>query len=579
MRISAISFTFLMVSSLSGMEVSLAPSYESPGAVGNLMTWIATVSDTAPGTIWYRFRARDPFGEFKLVRDFSPNPLVDFAAIDHEGVYEMEVTARNLETGESSSSVGSFEFLPRTISEPTVNATAHPLVALFSLPACPEGSAMAVTYRTGTEPAVTTPAKACDGARTMNFLLAGLRSETEYAAQAILLSETGQPYGNAVAFATGMVPDLQVPPSVQATALPTANPVLLTSDGSATDLSGRQIWFNPNPLGNITRTEAGGYFWGYVQDPVADPSYQILRKVDLLGQTILETNAARVNEQLVALGKRPITSFHHEVRPIGGGRVMTLGAVEQILEDVQGAGPVNVLGDMIIVLDQEMNVLWTWDAFDWLDVSKAAVLNEICTPTAGGCPPFYKTPTANDWTHANSLQLTPDGGLLISVRHLDWLVKVDFADGQGDGHVLWRLGKDGDFQLDGVEPSAWFSHQHDGNAEMADPSRIIVFDNGNTRVAQSGPVNSRGQVWKLDESTMAAKPVVNADLGVYALAVGSAQALANGNYHFHAGYVFNGPRRSAYTLEVNRAGVPVYSWQADRLIYRTFRLPDLYHAE
>jgi arylsulfate sulfotransferase len=562
------------------MEVTLTPTYEGPGAVGNLMTWVATVSDSPSGTLWYRFRSRAPYGRFKLVRDFGPNPVIDFAPTDHEGVYEMEVTVRNLDTGEFAASVGAFEFLPRVINEPLANATAHPLVFLFSAPPCREGASMIVQFQTGVEPATLTSPKRCDGARTMNFLLGGLRGGTAYRAHSIVFSRLGQIRGPEVAFETEALLDFHKPPRVLTPgAVPKVNGVLLTSDGMATDLAGNLIWANPNPLSNITRADAGGYFWGYIEEPNVDISYQIIRKVDLLGQTVLETNAARVNEQLTALGKRNITAFHHEVRPIGGGRVMALATNEQLLSDVQGPGAVNILGDMIIVLDEEMNVIWTWDALDHLDISRPAILGETCTPTAGGCPPFYLTPTANDWTHSNALQLTPDGHLLISVRHLDWLLKVDFADGEGDGHIIWRLGKDGDFRLDDPDPNVWFSHQHDGNFEVADPTRLVVFDNGNTRVAQTGRANSRGQVWKLDETNMTAKPVLNADLGVYALAVGSAQALPNGNYHFHAGYVFGGPTPAAYTFEVNRVGSTVYSLQADRLIYRTFRLPDLYSPE
>ena len=234
---------------------------------------------------------------------------------------------------------------------------------------------------------------------------------------------------------------------------------------------------------------------------------------------------------------------------------------------------------MILVFDQDLNVIWTWDALDHLDISRKATLDETCTATGGGCPPFSLTATANDWTHSNALQITPEGNILISVRHQDWVLKLDFSDGLGDGHIIWRLGKGGDFRLDGTDPHLWFSHQHDSNIEMADSTRLALFDNGNTRVADTGGGHSRGQVWSLDETNMVAKPVLNADLGVYAVAVGSAQPLPNGAYHFHAGYVFNGPSQTAHSYEVNRGGSTIYSVQADRLIYRTFRLTDLYSPD
>ena len=84
---------------------------------------------------------------------------------------------------------------------------------------------------------------------------------------------------------------------------------------------------------------------------------QIVREFDLTGMTVLETNAARVNEQLAAMGMRSISAFHHEARRLPDGKILVLAAVEQILTDVQGPGPVDVLGDMIIVMDSNLQVV------------------------------------------------------------------------------------------------------------------------------------------------------------------------------------------------------------------------------
>ena len=81
------------------------------------------------------------------------------------------------------------------------------------------------------------------------------------------------------------------------------------------------------------------------------------------------------------------------------------------MTDVQGPGPVDVLGDMIIVFDPDLQVLWTWDTFDHLDTARLATAGETCTRAGGGCPPFYLADKANDWTHGNAIQLTADGNL------------------------------------------------------------------------------------------------------------------------------------------------------------------------
>jgi hypothetical protein len=230
---------------------------------------------------------------------------------------------------------------------------------------------------------------------------------------------------------------------------------------------------------------------------------------------------------------------------------------------------------MIVVLDSELNVVWTWDAFDHLDVGRAALLGETCGLTTAGCAPFYLSEAVNDWTHGNSIQPTPDGNLLFSARHQDWLVKVDYQSGAGDGHVIWRLGHEGDFTVFSNDPYPWFTHQHDGKYDPADPTALLVFDNGNTRFEKQGG-NSRGQVFKLDEERRTATLMLNADLGVFAPAVGSAQRLANGNYHFDAGYVPEGAALRAFSIEVDTNGQIVFNATIDNLSYRSFRLTDIY---
>jgi hypothetical protein len=233
---------------------------------------------------------------------------------------------------------------------------------------------------------------------------------------------------------------------------------------------------------------------------------------------------------------------------------------------------------MIVVLDKELNVVWTWDTFDWLDVNRKAVLAEDCVPFAGGCPPFYNTASVEDWTHGNSLQLTPDGALLFSMRHQDWVVKINYDWSEGDGHIIWRMGPEGDFTFLGTDdPYPWFSHQHDPNFDWSDPGRMLVFDNGNTRWEQHQEGNSRGQVLRIDEANRTARYELNVDLGVLAAAVGSAQKLANEGYHFDAGYVIQ-PDNSlaAYTIGVDTSGGINYQAKTKGLVYRSFRMSDLY---
>ncbi len=73
------------------MSVSLDPSPVSPVAVGDVVTWTATVTGADPGGLWYRFRARWIGRNFQMIRDFAPNNALDWTASEHEGGYEVEV--------------------------------------------------------------------------------------------------------------------------------------------------------------------------------------------------------------------------------------------------------------------------------------------------------------------------------------------------------------------------------------------------------------------------------------------------------------------------------------------------------
>jgi arylsulfate sulfotransferase len=237
---------------------------------------------------------------------------------------------------------------------------------------------------------------------------------------------------------------------------------------------------------------------------------------------------------------------------------------------VQGSGPVDVLGDMIVVLSPDLQVLWTWDTFDHLDTSRQATLKDQCV--SGGCPPLFLAKNANDWTHGNAVSQTPDGNLLYSSRSQDWVIKIDYGNGEGTGSILWRLGPGGDFQLNSSDASPWFTHQHDPQFQ-ADNMTLVLLDNGNVRNLADPTQNSRGQVLTVNEQTKTAELVLNADLGGFSVALGAAQKLSNGDYHFDLGYLTDG----THSVEVSAAGAMTYLLHSAAPEYRSFRMPDLYN--
>ena len=564
------------------MAVSLASSPPGPTTVGTIVRWTAEVSGGASANLWYRFRLREPDGAFRMIRDFGPVATLDWTSID-EGTHELEVAVRDRSGQEIQTSVSTIDVVSRVVGRPAVFATEQPLVYLFSSPGCDAGRARA-RFESDSGDVQITPSKPCVAGRSLNFYLAGLTPNTTYRANLVVESGRSASSGPVMRFTTT---DASFP------VVPSTGPQRPTLDSErillqtplfyppfATDLDGTLLWVGPTDLAALTRPEPGGTFFG-IADLRVDPALSVLRKFDLVGTTLLETNAARVSEQLVAMGKRPITAFHHEVRTLRDGKIATLGSVEQILTDVQGPGPVDVIGDMIVVLDADLQVVWAWDTFDHLDVTRVALLNEKCL-NSPGCPPYHLAADANDWTHSNSVAEAPDGALILSVRHQDWVVKIDYAGGAGSGDVIWKLGRDGDFTLDSADPDLWFSHQHDASYVPGTDNTISLFDNGNVRLVQNPQATSRGQVLELDEANRTARFVLNADLGVRSSALGSAQKLASGSFHFEAGLIFDGTSASnfvSHAFEVAPSGEVTSPVIVKEAVYRSFRLTSLYGEE
>ena len=77
----------------------------------------------------------------------------------------------------------------------------------------------------------------------------------------------------------------------------------------------------------------------------------------------------------------------------------------------------------------------------------------------------------------------------------------------------------------------------------------------------------------MDEQNRIANLVVNVDMGQYSFALGAAQKLPNGDYHFDVGFLVDG---TSIAVEVDPFGNIVYALHAGAPEYRSFRMRDLY---
>jgi hypothetical protein len=450
-----------------------------------------------------------------------------------EGSYDIQVTVKDSfddTTGESASA----PYRANTRVEGTsavISPTSNPLIALYSAPPS-SGSSMYVQFSTdGTNWSSTASQPIVPGEST-NFLVAGLLPNTTYLMRHVLSDGTTS---DPLTFTTGSLPDDLSFPTFSVQQAPTpgtdstqdmmyhvgTSPAPGVVNLTATDLAGNIDWYYDPVVNNFQgygpSLVPGGtiLMLGGKQDNLGGAN--TLREIDLAGDLLHETNVDAVNAQLAALGQYPILDFNHDAQRLPNGDTAVIANTQRVI-DVDGT-PTKYTGNMIIVLDQNFQVAWVWDAFAWLDTSRLG--------TDGEGP--------NDWLHGNSIAWSPeDGNLVFSMRAQDWVIKIDYGNGTGDGHIIWKLGQDGDFTVNSSDPSPWFSHQHD--VRYINDNTLVVFDDGNTRRLTDPNADSRGQEWVLNEQTMTATLVVNADLGNYSFALGSAQMLPNGNLDFTSGF-------------------------------------------
>lgn len=556
----------------------ITPSMTSPVPVGTRVTFTASSTDSDAGLIRYRYRVRPAGGTFTTVYDFGPSNRLDWVPTETDGLFEIEATAKNHTTTTTAASSVLYTISPALNGgAPAVHATAHPLVALYSGVVCPSGSTMRVRFKLLTDITWQASAlKSCNGSTTMNFLVGGMRANSTYEMRQDVFTGPRVITGPSLTFTTGSIAvSIPAVTSIQPIVSPgsTTEGVTLFFPlsqlaGFAVDATGAVIWYSPVPGVYSTRPVSGGTFlqlFGFTKD-LANSGFV---EIDLAGNTIRCTNIERMNEQLAAAGKHPVTTFHHEVRRLTNGNYMMLAMTERT-NDIQGPN-LDIAGDMILVLDSNLQLLWAWDSFDHLDVSRKAVLGETCSIGPAACV-LFNSIRANDWTHGNCAALTPDGNILYSARHQDLVFKIAYGNGSGDGHVIWRLGKDGDFTWQSNDPWPWQSHQHDAEYESA--NLVSLYDNGNTRVQLLGG-HSRGQSLLFDEINRTVTPQLNADLGVYSSALGSAQLLINGNLAFNSGIITGNHTEAS---EIGPNGMTSLL-SAPVVTYRSFRLRDLYSAK
>jgi arylsulfate sulfotransferase len=481
-----------------------------------------------------------------------------------------------------------------------VSATQHPQVARYNVTTPPRAQAF-IEFGTDTNYGLrTSTLSPPPGGGAMEFLVAGMRAFTLYHMRAIVKFPEGTVFFDKDQVFTTGGPQPGELPTITTQTAPGQNPQpgieLVTQGGRpstaayAADLAGNAIWWYKAPDGSNAvvpqpvQPLANGHFLVSIGPPstdvftgVVEPpgTIEVLREIDLAGNTVREISVPELNKRLAAAGlKLQVDLMHHDAIPLPNGHWIVITNEVREISNLPGTtGPVGVLGDGLVDLDESLQPVWVWSTFDHLDINRH---------------PFLFP----DWTHANAVVYLPqDGNLLLSMRHQNWIIKIDYHDGKGAGDVLWRLGEGGDFTLSGgIDPTDWFYAQHGPSIFSTESSSVFslsVMDNGNDRQLPAGqscatlgttpcPYSTVG-IYRLDETAMTAALTFHDVPDQFSFFGGNTRLLANGNLEFDLCATATVPPH-AIIEEIDPRIGPQPIWQMDisQFAYRAFRIPSLY---
>jgi len=480
-----------------------------------------------------------------------------------------------------------------------VSPTNHPLVASYAF-SSPRAASVSIEFGPDTNYGRSTSASSIGpNGGSGTILVAGMRASTTYHMRAVYDFPDGTEFHDADhTFTTGAIPASRLPQistSFPGTQSPNSGVEMLclTSGGNnnplkavITDMDGNVIWYyDMDPTGTTGQAPlpmkllSNGHLLINISPYISPPGTpNILREVDLAGNTVREISADQLNTRLAAAGypsSSTVIQIHHDVTPLPNGHLVLLTQVSKIFASLPGfPNGVDVLGDQLVDVDENLNPVWVWNEFDHLDVNRHP----------------WSLP---DWTHSNALLYSPDdGNLLLSIRHQNWILKIDYQDGRGSGDILWKLGYQGDFDLQGGNPPDWFYAQH--GPEIISPNssgnfKLAIFDNGDFRVLDANgtqcignpgttPCYSRPLVMGVDEPTKTAQILWEDKLSVFSPFLGDVIQFENGNLEFDIGAISIGPP-AAQVQEVTGDSSAEILWQMDingQFAYRAFRIPSLY---
>jgi len=281
----------------------------------------------------------------------------------------------------------------------------------------------------------------------------------------------------------------------------------------AIDALGEPLWYYQTDarIAGIKRLANGNLFFHRTDHRSVE--------IDMLGNVVNEFYAEH-RTQGPADGAVPVEaqSLHHQPHEMPNGNFLALTANSRQIEnwysseyDVDAPrADANVVGDRIVEFDVDGNIVWSWNAFDHLDLNRIGYLTFDSYWTVRGFPNGW------DWTHGNGVTFySRDNSVIVSFRNQDAIIKID----RETYEVKWILGTHDDWApefrdklLTPLGDLTWPSHGR--NPRVTPDGTIVMFDNGilQARPFRAAPKSpnetfSRGVEYDVDEENMTVRQI------------------------------------------------------------------------
>ncbi len=222
-----------------------------------------------------------------------------------------------------------------------------------------------------------------------------------------------------------------------------------------------------------------------------------LVEIDVLGN-VLRRWHFKGTAQNIAEGSIPVETdtIHHDYIDLPNGNMLVLSSENRVVEDwytseTEAMAPradANVIGDVIIEMTMEGEVLREWKLHDILDPYRIAYKSMRRDFWAGHYGDFVEGPV-HDWTHGNAIIYEEaDNSFVMSLPYQDAVIKVSMDSGE----LVWILGNHDNWRdpwkqklLTPVGDVGW-SYKHHA-VSHTENGTYLLYDNGVGRTSPFDP--------------------------------------------------------------------------------------------